>query len=125
MRIPRLLLLVVAVAVAGPCVGQELLPNAGFEEAIEGGRFPARWQARTITLGAHRLVPDARAGERAAQIEFTEGEGNQVSGYYYSDPQPLPACKRVTVSAWVKVTSGGPGESSTGLVCCVACRSAP
>ena len=79
MAIRCALLSVLCVTIAGLCVGQELPPNASFEERAEGGRLPARWQARSITLEAHRLVQDARSGEWAAQIEFAEGEGNQVS----------------------------------------------
>ncbi len=99
------------------CLGQDVQPaatalelaNPGFEQVRddsqdrEQGLLPAAWMGRSITFPAHRLTEDARSGQRAAQITFTEGEGTSISGYYYSDPQPLTPCKRVTVSAHLKV----------------------
>ncbi|HJN17109.1 MAG TPA: heparinase II/III family protein, partial [Armatimonadota bacterium] len=109
MRITCVPVWLVAIAIGHGAIAQDLPANPGFEEVVDGGALPTRWQPRGVTRDAHELAQDARTGEWAAQIKFTEGEGNQVSGYYYSDPQPLPACKRVTVSAWVKVKSGGRG----------------
>lgn len=103
---------------ASVCVAQDaapdaaaLVPNAGFEDVDAAtlnrpeGVLPADWTARGVTIAAHRLVQEARTGGYAAGITFTEGEGNVVSGYYYSRPEPLPACKRVNVSAYVRVTA--------------------
>ncbi len=115
---------------ASVCVAQvatpgavALLPNGGFEEVDAAtvdradGVLPAAWTARGVTLPAHRLVEDARTGRYAAGISFTQGEGNAVSGYYYSRPEPLPACKRVSVSPHVKVTAeAGAGQAFVRLI---------
>lgn len=100
-----------------------LVPNGGFEEVDAAtlnrpeGVLPAAWTARGVTLAAHRLVEDARTGRYAAGISFTQGEGNAVSGYYYSRPEPLPACKRVGVSAYVRVTAEvGAGQAHLRLL---------
>jgi len=94
---------------AQPAATASELANPGFEQVRDDSRdrkdglLPAAWSARSTTFPAHRLTEDARSGQRAAQITFTEGEGTNISGYYYSDPQPLIPCKRVTVSAYVKI----------------------
>ncbi|MFO7947449.1 MAG: DUF4962 domain-containing protein [Armatimonadota bacterium] len=85
------------------------MPNPGFEQVDEetadraGGILPAQWRARGSTHEAHRLTEEARSEKYAAQIDFTEGDGTAISGYYYSEPQPLPPCEKVTVSAWVNL----------------------
>ena len=93
----------VLLCLAHPGPAQDLPANPGFEQTVGQTPLPAEWIARGITLPAHRLVPEARTGEWAAQIQFTEGTGNAVSGYYYSRPEPLTACKKLSASAWVKV----------------------
>ena len=108
---------------AGVCVAQALVPNGGFEDVDAAtlnrpeGVLPAAWTARGVTLAAHRLVQDARTGGYAAGITFTQGEGNAVSGYYYSRPEPLPASKRVNVSTYAKVTAeAGAGQAFVRLI---------
>lgn len=95
-----------------PCVAQEGgLSNDSFEEVDAAsanradGSLPSAWMNRSATSSAHRLTDDARTGKRAALIEFTEGSGNAISGYYYSDVQPLKPSSLVTVSAYVKVNT--------------------
>jgi len=88
---------------AHPGPAQDLPANPGFEQTVGQPPLPAEWIARSVTLPAHRLVPEARTGEWGAQIRFTEGTGSAVSGYYYSRSEPLTACKRLSASAWVKV----------------------
>lgn len=97
-----------ALSITGPpaCAQQDLtLLNPGFEQVDPAsadrtdGPLPADWRARSQTDPAHRLSEEARTGNYAAQIRFTEGTGTDISGYYYSEPQPLPPCREVTVSA--------------------------
>jgi hypothetical protein len=103
---------VVALSIAIiPAYAQEPLTvlNPGFEQVDpeslerEAGSLPADWRPRGRTQPGHRLSAKARSGDRAALIEFTEGTGHAISGYYYSEPQPLPPCREVTVSAWTAV----------------------
>ncbi len=110
----RLLIVVLAALSIAPLPARAqaelVILNPGFEEADPQhaaraeGPLPADWLARSVTSAAHRLSEDARTGDYAAQIAFTEGAGADVSGYYYSAPQPLPSCSEVTVSAWTMVT---------------------
>ncbi len=94
-----------------PCFGEQELSllNPGFEEVDEAtlgrdsGPLPTQWRARSVTIDAHRLTDSARSGTHAARIDFGEGREGSLAGYYYSEPQPLPPCREVTVSAWVNV----------------------
>ncbi len=109
---------VILLSFSAICLGQQGQPavtlleltNPGFEQVQDASRgreqglLPAAWTARSTTFAAHRLSQDARSGQQAAQITFAAGEGTKISGYYYSDPQPLALCQQVTVSAHVKVT---------------------
>ncbi len=106
MRLTIALFAVLAITTLPAFAQRELaLLNPGFEQIDadsadrEEGPLPADWRARGQTNPAHRLTEDARSGDFAAQIRFTEGTGNETSGYYYSEPQPLPPCREVTVSA--------------------------
>ncbi len=99
---------ILALSTAAAFAQQDLpIPNPGFETVDEGtldreaGPLPARWQPRSLTGNAHRLSDDARSGSAAALIEF---EDAPATGYYYSEPQPLPPCREVTVTAWAKVS---------------------
>ncbi len=109
MRLTIALVAALLLAIAH-CPAQELaLDNPGFEEIDaatadrDAGPLPVAWQARTVTFGAHRLTEEGRSGAHAAQIHFAEGSGADISGYFYSEPQPLPPCSEVTVSAWANV----------------------
>lgn len=94
------LLLVTAAAHA-----DDLPRNRGFEQARTGSNLPAGWDERVGVPATHRLSPEARSGRWAAEVTTTKKE----VGYFYSSPEPLPATKRLTVSAWVRVraTEGG------------------
>jgi len=110
MRLCIALLMTATITILPAFAQQDLtLLNPSFEQIDPDsadraeGPLPADWRARGQTNPAHRLTDDARSGDFAAQIRFTEGSGNAVSGYYYSEPQPLPPCREVTVSAWAAV----------------------
>ena len=107
MRIGAFAAICVLLIPRGLCFGQALL-NPGFEQVSPGADVPAEWAARSVTRHTHKTVTEARSGERAAQIQFADGSAD-VAGYYYSAPQPLPVCKSVTVSAWVRVKAKGQG----------------
>ncbi len=83
--------------------------NPGFETVDEAsvdreaGQLPADWRARSVTIDAHCLSDSARSGTYAARIHFEEGREGSLAAYYYSEPQPLPPCGEVSVSAWVNV----------------------
>ncbi len=79
--------------------------NPGFEQVREGTELPADWSERGLGSAVHRLSPEARTGQWAAQITTTE----PMAGYYYSHPEPLPAAGRLTVSAWVRVKAEAGG----------------
>jgi len=112
MSCPAAIALAVLSAIIAPAWSQGLLHNPGFEAAVETTNLPAEWTARSVTPKAHSLTPQAHSGQQAARIAFSQGEGNQVSGYYYSDAQPLPVCEEMTVSAWVKVKTEGGGKGA-------------
>lgn len=97
--------------VGGLCLGlatvdAAALPrNPGFEQARAGTDLPADWNERGLGTAVHRLSPQARTGQWAAEITTTES----MAGYYYSHPEPLPPTKRLTVSAWVRVQAAEGG----------------
>lgn len=108
---PLVLVLAALAFGAAPSLAQQelLLPNPGFEAVDDttvdrdDGALPARWRARGFTFDGHRLTNRARSGRHAARIHFEAGREGSLSGYYYSEPQPLPPCSEVRVSAWVNV----------------------
>lgn len=85
--------------------GADLPRNPGFEQVREGTELPADWSERGLGTAINRLTPAARTGRWAAQITTTE----PMAGYYYSHPEPLPAARHVTVSAWVRVAASQGG----------------